>query len=566
MNKRLTVGLLLAAVVALALRCPRLDERPMHNDEAVNAIKFGQLWEHGVYRYDPNEHHGPALFYATLAVARLTSTPDFEHLTETKLRLITVAFGLGLIVLLPLISDGLGQRAAIWAGVFTAVSPAMVFYSRYYIHEMLLVFFPLLILAAGWRYWQTRKAGYALLAGAGAGLLHATKETFVISLAAGALALGANQAWNRMLDASSPPVRRRPINFMHLAAALAVWVLVALTLFSSFFTNPSGPLDSVRTYLPWAGRAGGDSPHVHPWHFYLHRLIFLHAPKGPIWSEALILALALLGAGAAFARKGLADANASFVRFLALYTFALTAAYSFISYKTPWCLLSFWHGMILLAGVGAAVAVRVVGQASRLSVGRLAPGAGNAGETPGAAGTTPAPLRKRLLVRGALNRVAPVWHWRGRLACLLLFAGTAHLAWQAWQAGVPYAADQRNPYVYAQTSPDILKLIRRVEALAAVHPQGHQMLLKVIAAESDYWPLPWYLRAFKQIGWWDAMPADPFAPVMIVSSKFRAELDERKTHLMTGYFELRPQVFMELYVQLDLWRNYLKQNPTGRPE
>src|SRR5438034_816387 len=125
MNKNLTVGLLLAVGVGLALRCPRLDCRPMHNDEGVNAIKFGQLWERGIYHYDPNEHHGPSLFYATLAVARLTSSPDFEHLTETKLRLITVCFGLGLILLLPLMADGLGRTAVIWAGLFTAVSPAM---------------------------------------------------------------------------------------------------------------------------------------------------------------------------------------------------------------------------------------------------------------------------------------------------------------------------------------------------------------------------------------------------------------------------------------------------------
>src|SRR6266436_5314287 len=106
MNKGLLFGLLVATALALALRCPLLAERPMHNDEAVNAIKFGQLWEYGAYKYDPNEHHGPSLFYATLAVARLTSSPDFEHLTEVKLRLITVLFGVGLIVLLPLLADG----------------------------------------------------------------------------------------------------------------------------------------------------------------------------------------------------------------------------------------------------------------------------------------------------------------------------------------------------------------------------------------------------------------------------------------------------------------------------
>jgi hypothetical protein len=48
---------------------------------------------------------------------------------------------------------------------------------------------------------------------------------------------------------------------------------------------------------------------------------------------------------------------------------------------------------------------------------------------------------------------------------------------------------------------------------------------------------------------------------MIVSSKFQAALDDKKTHLMVGYFALRPEVFFELYVNLDLWRAYLAQNP-----
>jgi uncharacterized protein (TIGR03663 family) len=504
----------LAAALGLALRCPLLDQRPMHCDEAVNAIKFGQLLAGGGYKYDPNEHHGPSLFYATLAVARLTGTSDLDHLTEAELRLITVAFGVGLILLLPLVTDGLGRQGTIWAACFTAVSPAMVFYSRYYIHEMLLVFFALLALAAGWRYWRSRKIGWALLAGAGLGLMDATKETFVIALAAAALALAANWAWNRRVDASGPPSGRPRIALKHLGAALAVWLIVWLVLFSSFFTNWRGLSGSFLTYLPWLHRAEGASPHIHPWSFYLHRLLFFHADKGPVWSEALILVLAVIGAYAGFARKGLAGANASFVRFLALYAFSLTAAYSVIAYKTPWCLLGFWHGMILLAGVGAAGLIRAVRQP---------------------------------LLRLALG--------------LLLLAGAADLGWQAWQASVTYAADPRNPYVYAQTSPDALRLVHQVEALAQVSPQGRDMLVKVMAPDSDYWPLPWYLRKLQQVGWWDKVPADPYAPVMIVSSHLEAALDEKKTHVMAGYFQLRPAVFLELYVDLDLWRQYLAKHP-----
>jgi uncharacterized protein (TIGR03663 family) len=511
----LSVVLVLLAGVALALWVLALDQRPMHNDEAVNAIKFGQLWEHGAYKYDPNEHHGPSLCYATLALSRLTGAPkDSDQITESRLRLTTVLFGVGLLLLLPLVADGLGRNATGWAALLTASSPAVVFYSRYYIHEILLVFFTFLAIAAGWRYWRSRKIGWALLAGAGVGLMHATKETFLITLAAAGLALGLNLLWNRWLDATAPPAHPARLNLRHLAAAFAVWLCVALLLFSSFFTNAAGPLDSVRTYLPWLNRAAGASPHIHPWYFYLHRLLLFHAAKGPVWSEALILALAVIGAWAAFARKGFAGASASFVRFLALYTFGLTAAYSLISYKTPWCLLSFWHGMILLAGVGAAWLLRSA--------------------------------RQRLL-RLALG--------------LLLLAGAGHLAWQAWQASTTYAADQRNPYVYAQTSPDLLNLVRKVQALAQAHPDGNQMLVKVMAPDGDYWPLPWYLRNLKKIGWWEQMPADPFAPVMIVSAQFHAALDEKQTHVMVGYFQLRPQVFLELYVDLKLWRDYLAKNP-----
>jgi uncharacterized protein (TIGR03663 family) len=504
------LGLLTALVLAIALRCPLLDVRPMHNDEAVNAIKFGQLWTHGAYQYDPHEYHGPTLHYATFALEKLARAPGFDQFTSTRLRLVTVFFGLGLVLLLPLVADGLGRGGAVWAAVFTAVSPALVFYSRDFIHETLLVFFVFLALAACWRYWQSRRVAWALLAGAGVGLLTATKETFVLNLAAAILALALNQGWNRFLDASRPPAKPHRLNPWHLAAGLGVCLFVAFALFSSFFTHLAGVLDAIRTFAVWLPRAGASSPHIHPWHFYLHRLLFFHPARGPVWTEALILVLGVIGARSGFVRPGLAAANASLVRFLALYTLLLTAAYSVVSYKTPWCLLSFWHGTILLAGVGAAVLV---------------------------------------------DRAKPGWSRLGVGA--VVAAGAAHLAWQAWLASVPYSADRRNPYVYAQTSPDLLNLVHEVESLALFHPEGRQMFIKVMAPDGDYWPLPWYLHTFKRVGWWSEVPPDPFAPVMIVSPTLHARLDDTKTHVMAGYFELRPQVFLELYVQSDLWQRWL---------
>src|SRR5215472_3358926 len=141
MTRLLTLVLLLFRSAALALRWPGLNQRPMHNDEAVNAIKFGQLWNHQGYKYDPNEHHGPSLLYATLAISRLTAAPDLDHFSDARLRLVPFLFGLALLPLLLPLLDGLGRPGTGWASIFVATSPALVFYSSYFIHEMLLTCF-----------------------------------------------------------------------------------------------------------------------------------------------------------------------------------------------------------------------------------------------------------------------------------------------------------------------------------------------------------------------------------------------------------------------------------------
>lgn len=545
MSRTLIAGLIFALLVAAALRFPQLGARPMHNDEGVNAIKLRTLWEHGSYQYDPQEYHGPTLPYASWASMKLQGAKNYVDFTAGQLRVVTVVFGIGLILLLPLVRDGLGNRGVVCAAFLTAISPAMAFYSRYYIHEMLLVFFTFLALAAGWRYWRSGKLGWALLLGAAVGFMQSTKETFVLALGAMVVAFIANAWLNRAfyLRPRAVPARSgseigddfksvcdaepaasrdgsrsgdcgRRCNLKHIIAAIAVWLVVVLVLFSSFFTNASGPLDAVRTYMPWLHRAAGASPHIHPWNFYFERLVWFHSKKGPIWSEGLILLLAVFGIIAAFQRKRLSEGCAGFVRFLTFYTVLLTIIYTVISYKTPWCLLNFWQGMILLAGVGVVALLESLGKS--------------------------------------------IWQIP---VSLVLLAAAGQLAAQAWRADVPYAADSRNPYVYAQTSTDVTNLVSLVEALAKVSPQKHDLLIKVMAPENDYGPLPWYLRDFTRVGWWSELPQDPYAPVMIVSTKFDAKLDEKRTHLMVRLFELRPQTWFEVYVREDLWRAYVAAKP-----
>ena len=69
-------------------------------------------------------------------------------------------------------------------GFTSTLSPAMVYYSRYYVQEMLLVFFTFSTIACAWRYAVKPRALWAVLTGLSVGLMHATKETCVIHLAA----------------------------------------------------------------------------------------------------------------------------------------------------------------------------------------------------------------------------------------------------------------------------------------------------------------------------------------------------------------------------------------------
>jgi uncharacterized protein (TIGR03663 family) len=543
MAKKGCVLILAATIVALALRLPRLQQRPMHGDEAVHAIKFEELLEEGVYKYDPEEYHGPTLNYLTLIPAKLTGAENLAQVTEFTLRIVPVFFGVCLVLLLMLVVDGLGTAAAVYAAILTAVSAAMVFYSRYYIQEMLLVCFTFGAIVSGYRYTQSKKIAWALLTGAFLGLMHATKETCIIAFGAIFLAFLLTLLSGRPRGSFADAVKA--IKPSHILAGLAVGVIVSALFFSSFLSNPGGVLDSVRTYVTYFDRAGGSNLHDHPWYYYLKMLIYFRYGGGPIWTEGLIVFLAAIGFIAAMLKKGTASANVQLLRFIAFYTLIMTVVYSAIPYKTPWCVLGFLHGMILLAGVGAVVLVR--------------------------------------LVPNVLPRLI--------ILCLLLDA-SIHLSWQAYRCSYRYDADSRNPYVYAHPTKDVFAVVQRVEEMARAmekmareNPDKIKMHIQVICPGKDYWPLPWYFRNFKKgiIDWWDQVDPDtPSAPLIIASPEVEASLtnklynltplEDRQMYLFLFekpyYMWLRPKVKLLGFVRKDLWNYFYEQQAealTGDP-
>lgn len=528
MNVRAVLGLVFVVAVALFLRVGDLAFRPLHNDEAINAVKLERLWKTGEYRYDPHEYHGPALYYLALPVARWHEAagggPD-----EAGMRWFMVWVGIAIILVSLLWVDGVGWRSGWFAGLWLAVSPAFVYYSRYFIHELLLVFFSAAAIGAGWRYVNRPGLGWAMMFGAAVGMMYATKETFVFSLLAMGSAAAGVLIWEGGRESDPGRLRmgawRRVVAWlrcvppMHTMSALIAAVGVWAALFTSFFTHPAGALDSFKTYWIWFERAGGASPHIHPWWFYWERLGWFHERGGPVWSEAAILVLAGVGGILAIRATRMGNAERRLARFLLLYTVILAAIYTALPYKTPWCLLGFYHGAVLLAGVAVQGLLE--------------------------------------LRRGVMMSVG---------TGLIVAVASGHLGWQAWRATREYGADYRNPYVYGHTAADVTNLLEQVREVAAADPAGRSVRVNVMAPESNYWPLPWYLRDFGQVGWWDRIPEEPYAPIMVVASRLKADFETKSNQawLMVGLFELRPRVFVELYVEAGLWERFLAARRAAR--
>lgn len=115
------------------------------------------------------------------------------------------------------------------------------------------------------------------------------------------------------------------------------------------------------------------------------------------------------------------------------------------------------------------------------------------------------------------------------------------LGLQTRQAVFLLPADPRNPFAYAHTAPDMLK----VPALAKGAPPGP---VKVIGTE--YWPLPWYLRARPETGYWAEPPADCDAALVFTE----ADQAERVRSCLQGEYResflgLRPGVLLVVFTR-----------------
>ncbi|HUF02998.1 MAG TPA: glycosyltransferase family 39 protein [Aridibacter sp.] len=144
---------LLVTAVAAFLRFYWIELKPLHHDEGVNGHFLTRLFRDGVYQYDPSNYHGPDLYYISLLFTKLFG------LNTHSVRWSVAVFGVLTVVLALFLKRWIGRIGALSGALFLALSPGMVFISRYFIHEILFVFFSLSLVVAILYFIERKKAG-----------------------------------------------------------------------------------------------------------------------------------------------------------------------------------------------------------------------------------------------------------------------------------------------------------------------------------------------------------------------------------------------------------------------
>ncbi len=152
------IGCFVITAVAAFWRFWQLELKPLHHDEGVNSFFLTTLFRDGVYKYDPANYHGPDLYYFSLAAAKMFG------LNTISIRGSVAIFGVLTVVLCFFLKDYIGKIGSLAAALFVALSPGMVYISRYFIHEMLFVFFSFGIIVGVLYFVEKRKAGAAAIA------------------------------------------------------------------------------------------------------------------------------------------------------------------------------------------------------------------------------------------------------------------------------------------------------------------------------------------------------------------------------------------------------------------
>jgi uncharacterized protein (TIGR03663 family) len=570
-------------IVGAFLRLYHLSLVPLHHDEGVNGNFLVTLVREGKYTYNPENYHGPTLYFFSAVIPWISrffggkAFGDNYGLTTFNIRLVTAAFGIGTIWLVLLLRKRIGTIGTLVAACLLAISPGAVYLSRYFIHESLFVFFTLAIVVAALKFYDSGRATYLILASISAALMVATKETWIINGPVLLIALITTNVYFRLRKRlagrrSEWPLGERlrqtierfggPVPLTTVAlTAFAVFIMVNVLFYSSFFTNyPKGVSDAMQTLRFWSHRT---HEHEHPFLQYFEWLRQMESP---------LLLLGAVGVAVAVWR-----ADNRLAVFVAQWAFGLLVAYSLVGYKTPWISLNFIVPLAIISGYALEQLYRrvaepwaplamIVGGIGLLVFGRL--------------------VKFKYGFEGAFPGLTwdfdPATHWLVMTAILLLAAYAGYvlysradrqkrslnfyvaaaivmcvLSYQMYQLNFVHYDDDQYAYVYAHTRRELLTMLDEIDRISKRMGTGPDTGIAIVSP--DYWPMPWYLRDYKKVGYYQQIVATN-EPIIVGSTaqeeQLKATYSDRYVLMSSGKddgsYDLRPGVDLLLYVRKDV--------------
>ena len=460
------------AILGLAafLRFFLLGIKPAHFDEGINGWFVDQVVKNGFYRYDPTNYHGPLHFYVLLLFESLFGRNVWA------LRLPVVLVSIGCVWLALKFEPLVGRNVARIAALAMAISPSFVFYGRYAIHEVWLELFSTMFILGLLGLWRLGTLSYLWYAGMGLAGMILTKETYAIHVACAVLAIPAlavSIALSRVPDAKPA---KQTWSWIDLAIVLIVGAVAIIFFYSGTFFNWSGVKGLYLAFKAWTETGAAGHGHEKPWDYWFRLM-------GPSWEaggtnfsgyELPMLAGLIL---CLFCQK---FKNLS-LRYLAIYGVGSLIAYSYVKYKTPWCIISF--GWPFLFTFGAAILL-----------------------------VRPKNLRKVYIAIGVLLCVSFVRSiWLNYFRC----------------------SSPTEPYAYVQTYNDIFKLTRPLLKLAKRDPAYYHLVGHLI--RSSVYPLPWMLGDFDRVGYYEGgnMPANIDGDFLLVQQD---KIKDVESKLKNAYY------------------------------
>ena len=555
-------------VLAFVLRFAQLEMRALHHDEGVNGYFLTTLFRDGVYKYDPANYHGPDLYYLALAFTKIFG------LNTLSIRWSVAIFGVLTVVLVFFLKDYIGKFGALFAALFLTLSPGMVYISRYFIHEILFVFFSLSFVVAILFFIEKRKAGIfaivwmtilLLVCFLPSSLNLATaiggkNPTALWSFRIGFIMLEAVLVFfvMRMLLGWD---EGRPI-YLLLASASAV--LLFATKETAFITLGTMAIACVSVWL-WRKIYGGMIENFKPnelepvelkWSRFREKL-----------GDGSNLLLLMIAVSALFIYVGILFFSSFFTypegvqkafEAYALWTKTGSKDHTqngMLAYvKWLWeieapivvlsalgCLIALFKGRHIFAlftafwAFGLFLAYTLIPYKTPwLAVSFLLPMCIIAGYGVG----------ELLRVRDLNQKV---------IGGILTAVSVAILAFQTYDLNFVRYDDESMPYIYAHTKRGFLDLIGQIEYYADKSGKGEQAHVEVVSP--DYWSMPWYLKDYKHANFHGRI-VDVNSAEMIVAKKTDQDNDVREKYAahynIAGEYPLRPGVDLLLLVRKDL--------------